>query len=202
MNQAPIRSFIAIDFSPEVLKNIEQVSDQLRKRIGVKAVRWVPAGNIHLTLKFLGNVPAGQMEALAQALKAAAAGQCWFDVEVENLGAFPKISQPRVIWVGMKESNELLVLYQSIEDQMARLGYAREQRPFSGHLTLGRVSDRCSKQELNVITEVLRDVQVASLGKSRVEAVHLYRSDLRPSGSVYTRLYTVDLEDVTTDGHR
>jgi 2'-5' RNA ligase len=202
MNQAPIRSFIAIDFSTEVLRNIEQVSDQLRKRIGDRAVRWVLAGNLHLTLKFLGNVPASQMEALAQALKAAAAGQCGFDVEVEKLGAFPKISQPRVIWVGMKESNELLVLYQRVEDQMARLEYAREQRPFRGHLTLGRVSDRCSKQELYVITEVLRDVQVASLGKSRVEAVYIYRSDLRPGGSVYTRLYTVDLEDVTTDGHR
>lgn len=196
MNQAQIRSFIAIDFSPEVLRNIEQVSDQLRKRIGDRAVRWVSVGNIHLTLKFLGNVPASQMEALASALKAATAGQSWFDVEVEKLGAFPKISQPRVIWVGVKESNELQVLFQSIEDQMAHLGFAREQRPFKGHLTLGRVSDRCSKPELNTITETLRDAQVASLGRSRIEAVYLYRSDLRPGGSVYTRLYTFSLIDI------
>jgi 2'-5' RNA ligase len=202
MNQAPIRSFIAIDFSSEVLRNIEQVSDQLRQRIGDSAVRWVPVDNIHLTLKFLGNVPAGQMDALAQALKAASTGQSGFEVEVEKLGAFPKISQPRVIWVGMKESDELLVLYHRIEGQIERLGFASEQRPFRGHLTLGRVSDRCSKQELNLITQELRDVQVTSLGKSRVEAVYLYRSDLRPSGSVYTCLYTVGLKDVTKDGSR
>lgn len=122
-----------------------------------------------------------------------AAGREVFDISVGGMGVFPKITQPRVIWVGVEAPDDLASLQRAIENDMQRLGYVRERRSFTPHLTLGRVSRNANSHELRQVIQVLQDYKVGFLGVSRVIAVYLYRSDLNPGGAVYTSLFTAPL---------
>ena len=188
-----IRAFIAISLSPEIYQKLEQVLGALRKQLPGNAVRWVAANNIHLTIKFLGDVSLSSLELLTKALQAEASRHPSFDVSVGELGVFPSLRRPHVVWVGVEAPPELAALQHGVEAEMARLGYAPEQRPFSPHLTLGRVGRNASSEETRQIGDVLGKHKVGFLGAFRVHSVYLYRSDLQPGGSIYTRLLTANL---------
>jgi 2'-5' RNA ligase len=189
-----IRAFIAIDLSPEIQNKLDEIVLALRQRMVDAPVRWVPAGNIHLTLKFLGDVSLVNLEMLKNILTSQASANRAFEVRVGDLGAFPSANRPRVLWVGVNAPPELGALQYAIEKETTRLGYAREEREFSPHLTLGRVARNASTGDTRRISNVLSTYKVGFLGAVRVSAVHLYRSDLRPDGAVYTRLFTTALE--------
>jgi 2'-5' RNA ligase len=188
-----IRAFIAIDLSQEILERIDQMSLDLRSRLEEVPVRWVPADNIHLTLKFLGNVSTANLEMLKEIMGNVVANHHECDISVGGIGAFPKTHNPRVIWVGMEVPQELISLQHNIEIETARLGYSREHRPFSPHLTFGRVSRNASSQDVRAIAEILDSYKVGFLGATRITSVYLYRSDLKPEGAVYTPIYTAVL---------
>ena len=190
-----IRAFIAVNLSPEILEGIEQVSLDLRARMKDVPVRWVPVENIHLTLKFLGNVSTANLEILKDILGKVVSSHSECDISVGGIGAFPKPHNPRVIWVGMEVPQELVTLQHNIEIETARLGYSREHRPFSAHLTFGRVSRNASAQDVHAIAEVLENYKVGFLGATRLKTVYLYRSDLKPDGAVYTPIYSATLEE-------
>lgn len=185
-----IRAFIAIDLSQEILERIDQMSLDLRSRLEKVPVRWVPADNIHLTLKFLGNVSTANLEMLKEIMGNVVANHHECDISVGGIGAFPKTNNPRVIWVGMEVPQELISLQHNIEIETARLGYSREHRPFSAHLTFGRVSRNASSQDVRAIAQILDSYKVGFLGATRITSVYLYRSDLKPDGAVYTPIYT------------
>ncbi|GAB4528041.1 MAG: RNA 2',3'-cyclic phosphodiesterase [Anaerolineales bacterium] len=188
-----IRAFIAIDLASDVVKHLARVTEDLQARISPHLVRWSSPENIHLTLKFLGDVSVQNLPLLKDALRAEAASRSLFDLSVGGLGAFPKVNQPRVIWVGVEAPDDLSSLQRAIENQMERLGYERQARPFAAHLTLGRVSRNVEARELRQVAQVLQEYKLGFLGVSRVTAVHLYRSDLTPDGAIYTRLFTAPL---------
>ena len=188
-----IRAFIAIDLAPDIRRKLDQVSFGLKQLMTEGLVRWVSADNIHLTLKFLGDVSVANLETLKEILRQEASACAPFDIRVEELGAFPTLHRPRVIWVNVHGPQELVALQQSIDEETARLGYAREERAFSPHLTLGRVSRRASPGEVRRLGEILASAHPEHPGAMRVDAVHLFRSDLRPSGAVYTCLDTAPL---------
>lgn len=188
-----IRAFIAIKLSPEILEHISQMSMDLKSRLEGVSIRWIPTENIHLTLKFLGNVSTSNLEMLKEILAGVVSNHSECDISVGGLGAFPKPQNPKVIWVGMEVPQELGALQHNIEIETARLGYSREHRPFSPHLTLGRVSRNANTEDVHTISEVLEDFKVGFLGAARVKNVHLFRSDLKPSGAVYTSLYSFPL---------
>ena len=188
-----IRAFIAIDLPPEVLQCLEDISQHLKKEMGGKSVRWVPSRNIHLTLKFLGDVSESNLDMLADILTTIAHGVNQFDLSVGGLGAFPKPHHPRVIWVGVEGPTELITAQRLLESEMARLGYARDKRDFDPHLTIGRVARHSTRQDIRKIAEVLQSHTVGFIGCARVNALNLYRSDLKPSGAVYTRLFSASL---------
>lgn len=190
-----IRAFIAVDLSPEILERIEQVSLDLRARMKDVPVRWVPVENIHLTLKFLGNVSTANLEILKDILGKVVSSHSECDISVGGIGAFPKPHNPRVIWVGMEIPQELVTLQHNIEIETARLGYSREYRPFSPHLTFGRVSRNASSQDVHAIAEVMKNYKVGFLGATRLKTVHLYRSDLKPDGAVYKTIYSATLDE-------
>ncbi len=193
-----IRAFIAVDLSPEILERIEQVSLDLRARMKDVPVRWVPVENIHLTLKFLGNVSTANLEILKDILGKVVSNHSECDISVGGIGAFPKPHNPRVIWVGMEVPQELVSLQHNIEIESARLGYSREYRPFSPHLTFGRVSRNASAQDVHAIAEVLENYKVGFLGATRLKTVYLYRSDLKTDGAVYTPIYSATLEEAVS----
>lgn len=193
MASGVVRSFIAIDLSPETRKGLEQVSGELKRRLPVSALRWVPVENIHLTLKFLGDVSVANLDVLKKILDAIAAPHHAFDISIGGIGAYPKLQQPRVVWVGLEAPNELLAIQHSLEVETARLGYAPEDRSFSPHLTLARVSRNASGHEVHQISETLSAFKVGFLGVSHVQDLHLFRSDLDPRGAVYTRMHSAQL---------
>jgi 2'-5' RNA ligase len=190
-----IRSFIAIDLPSDVLHCLEDVSQKLKQDLGGIPIRWVPVGNIHLTLKFLGDVSESNIDMLTDILQSIVSSVNQFELSVGGLGAYPNSHRPRVIWVGIEAPPELVAAQRSIESEMSRLGYTREKRAFKPHLTLGRVSRHATKKDVSQIAEVLKTQTIGYLGSARVTALHLYRSDLKPSGAVYTRLFSATLSE-------
>lgn len=189
-----VRAFIAVDLSPEIERSLEQVSSQMQQRLRGVSIRWVPPKNMHLTLKFLGDVSLSNIELLKEILQSEAEKHTQFEISVGEVGAFPSIHRPRVIWVGVQSPPVLGTIQHDIDVRTARLGYAPEERKFTPHLTLGRVGRNTTSQEAHTIGEVLSGYPVGFLGAARIEAIHLYRSDLSPQGARYTRLFSAALK--------
>lgn len=191
-----IRSFIAVDLPGDLVDALQRSSDSLQALLGGLPVRWVPVGNIHLTLKFLGDVSERNIRMIQNIVQAEAAAHEVFEISVGGFGVFPNITHPRVIWVGVEAPDELLNLQRRIDAETARMGYAPDQRAFSPHLTFGRVSRNASPKEIRRVSELLRNHSIGFLGAARIEDITLFRSDLGPDGAVYSKIYTAKLHDV------
>jgi 2'-5' RNA ligase len=194
MQSMILRSFIAIEIPSEVQASIGRSIANLQKALPRPLVRWVATRNMHLTLKFLGDVSPANLEQLTEALQAEAARQTGFELEVGNIGAFPTPRRARVLWVGIEAPAALSALQHSVESAAARMGYPSEERPFSPHLTIGRVGQNISAAELTRVRTALEATHVGALGSVRVDALHIFKSDLQPGGAVYTSLYTLPLK--------
>ena len=188
-----LRAFIAADLTPAVRQAVAQVSQRLQHLLEGLPLRWVAPENMHLTLKFLGDVSARNLRLLEEMLAGEVAQHTAFEFGVGTLGAFPSDRHPRVVWVGVSGPEALQRLHQGIENAMARLGYPREQRPYQPHLTLARVARNAPAEVIRRVSQVVRTERVGYLGSVHVDAVHLYRSDLSPRGPRYTRLFTAPL---------
>lgn len=190
-----LRAFIAVEIPPEIHQAIEKKTASIRATLNKSLVRWVPTGNVHLTLKFLGDVSPANLEMLAQMLNLEVSQHQVFEMEFGGLGAFPNPRQPRVIWIGIQAPAGLAALQHGIEAAAATLGYPADKRPFSPHLTVGRVKQKVGSADMQKIRTALEETQVGTLGTARVTAVHLFKSDLKPTGAVYTRLNSVPLKN-------
>jgi len=195
MTMSVIRAFIAIDLSPEIRRMLEQVTRQLKERLAGVPIRWVPAENIHLTLMFLGDVSVKNLEILTKVLQNEVSSHHSFEFSVGGLGAYPNTRHARVLWVGVEAPAELLNVQRGVETVVSRLGYAREDRPFSAHLTLGRVSRNAVSKDIHLISEVLESTKVGFMGVAQVTEIHLLKSDLKPTGAVYSRVYSAPLSE-------
>jgi 2'-5' RNA ligase len=188
-----IRAFIAIDLTEEIVQRLNDVIGNYKNLLPNIPVRWVPAANIHLTLKFLGDVSLSNLDMLTKMIEAEVSTHHQFEISVGGSGAFPNFRQPRIIWVGVEAPPELMAIQNAIEATTSKLGYARDERAFSPHLTLGRVSHNASVQDVKLIAKILEDNKIGFLGATCVEKVHLYRSDLQPTGAVYTQIFSSSL---------
>jgi 2'-5' RNA ligase len=189
-----LRSFVAVEIPVEIQSALASSSAPLQTALPKPLVRWVAPQNIHLTLKFLGDVSPANLELLAEALKVEAVSHETFTISVGTLGAFPNPRRARIIWIGLDAPTALLALLRGVEAVTSSLGYASEERPFSPHLTIGRVGQNISGTDLQQIRNALEGTSIGELGSFRVDAVHIFKSDLRPGGSVYTRLYTLPMK--------
>jgi 2'-5' RNA ligase len=185
-----IRAFIALDLPVDIHARLDGVMEDLKRRLKDAPVRWVAVRNIHITIAFLGDVSVANLEPIKKILQTEAGRSAPFSLTVGGLGAFPSISRPRVIWVGVQAPLELGALQTRVEAELSRLGYTREEREFSAHLTLGRLARTAESQDARRISETLASVKVGNLGEAHIAALHLYRSDLQPGGSVYTKLFS------------
>jgi 2'-5' RNA ligase len=194
----PLRTFIAVDIPPTTLQSIQQKVDPLRKDIGNSIVRWVPIQNFHLTLKFLGDISQDNIDTLTRILRTEADSCQQFDMHINGLGSFPNSKRPRVLFIGIQAPAELEALQRGIDSATDKLGYKSESRGFSPHLTIGRVRENATATDQQRIRKALDEIKIDSLGTARVDSVHLYKSELKPSGSVYTKLFSAPLNRVTT----
>jgi 2'-5' RNA ligase len=189
-----LRSFIAVEVPIEIQDAIAHSTASLQKALPKPMVRWVAPQNVHLTLKFLGDVSPANLERMADILKIEAAAHGVFSMSVGGLGAFPTSRRARVIWIGLEAPPSLVALQHGVEAASARLGYTREDRPFSPHLTIGRTGQNVTATDLQKIRAALEGATVGSLGMVKVDAIHIFKSDLRPGGSVYTHLYALPMK--------
>jgi 2'-5' RNA ligase len=186
---AQVRTFIAVDLPREVKAQIADIIAELRP-LG-SAVRWVRPEGLHLTLKFLGEIPEEQLAVVYSAVARGVKGIAPFSFDMAELGGFPNLHNPRVIWVGVRNGVEPLHhLYQGVELQLAQCGFPGDKRKFSPHLTIGRVK---TPHGLEPILTGLSSLSYEST-EIPVAAVKVMRSQLKPTGAEYSALKVVDLE--------
>jgi RNA 2',3'-cyclic 3'-phosphodiesterase len=192
-----IRTFVAVELPAEIRKRLADTQAQLRGSMGgaEKAVRWSRVEGVHLTLQFLGDVPPGSIDAILGGVRAGCIGATPIDLILGSVGAFPTVEKPRVLWLGLNgDAAQLQTLQAGISQQLGALGY-QPDKPFKPHITLGRVREHVSREEL---ADISRSLQVVA-GKSTphpsftVHEVSLMKSDLQPAGAVYTALGVVEL---------
>lgn len=189
-----IRAFIAIELPEPIVAELGKVEAHLKPQMPPESIRWVKADSIHLTLKFLGQVPSDQLGLIISSLRAAAALHAPFTLEVKEAGCFPNIHRPRVVWVGLQEHDHRLhALQRAVENAIAPLGYPTEIRDFTPHLTLGRLARDVRPVDQKKIGEVVQAAEVGSLGKWEIRQVALIKSDLKPGGAEYSVLTRVPL---------
>lgn len=189
-----LRCFIAIDLSPEIHRSLDALSRDLQDRPGKENLRWVRTESIHLTLEFLGDLTGEQVDEVGACLSRAASGHPPFALSVAGLGCFPDERRPRVLWVGVDEPTGALTRLQAdVRSACAAAGVRVDGRPFSPHLTLGRVRREAGPRAADFVRGVLAGSAGSGAGRMTAEAVHLYRSDLRPEGAVYARLHSAPL---------
>ena len=197
-----IRTFLAVELGDHLRDQITLVQQDLRQRLGRESSKdiriiWVQPSSIHLTMKFLGDTDEHLIEPLREAIERAMPGHGAVHMPIERLGVFPRLLQPRVLWIGPSEQWEqsedakrLTALQRAVENCCQSVGFAPEGRPLSPHLTLARVKEgeRHVGQALAKSGAMDRPV---SLGLLAVESIVLMKSELRPTGSVYRKLWVV-----------
>ncbi len=189
-----IRAFIAIELPAPILDQIDQIETRLKPQMPSDSIRWVKADSIHLTMKFLGQVPSDQLSLIEHSLRTAVAAHASFTLEVSGAGCFPNLHRPRVVWIGVHESgNHLHALQRAVENAISPLGYPTEQRDFTPHLTLGRLARDVRQTDQKKIGDTVEGAQVGLLGRWEVTQVALIKSDLKPAGAEYTVLYRAPL---------
>jgi 2'-5' RNA ligase len=184
-----IRAFLAIELPDALRPGLAQVQGELKRSHA--DVRWVQVGNIHLTLKFFGNVPEDEIDALALAARQAAAESAPLQLQATGVGAFPSPLSPRVVWLGLGgDVLPLTQLFYRLEKAFTTLGYLPEGRAFNPHLTLGRVKSPANRDRL---ARMLAKMPPLDWPPFAVKELILFQSVLSPQGSKYTPLRVIPL---------
>jgi RNA 2',3'-cyclic 3'-phosphodiesterase len=175
-----MRLFTALDLPDDIVRKLESLVNDLKP---TARIQWSPPANLHVTTKFIGEFPEDKLPQL-QAAFAALPERPPIEISVAGLGFFPNARAPRVFWCGI-EAPGLEALAAETEGAAAKLGVARENRPFSPHLTLARIKERLDLSPLHQAIDALAS---RDFGRFTARSFFLYRSQLRPTGSVYTKL--------------
>jgi 2'-5' RNA ligase len=183
-----LRSFIAIELPEEVKAALIGIQDEFKESRA--DIRWVKPDNIHLTLKFLGEIDGKNIGNIVQKVEGACAKYSFFELGISGIGVFPNIRSPRVLWVGIQYAEALAGLQSEIETGMASIGYERERRKFSPHLTLGRFRSAKGEKAISEKIEMYKNDRIGSIG---VQSISLMKSELSPSGARYSRVAEIAL---------
>ena len=183
MSAQEIRCFIAIKLPTEVRNRISEYIVKLNGYTG--DVRWVRAENIHLTLKFLGEIDLSRVDQIKQLLKPICSNFSPFNLNISGSGCFPGKKRPRVFWLGMEQGTEnpLFGIHQWIEDKLEQINFDREKRRFSPHLTIGRVRAR-QQGDFSELFSFMERIPFASI-QMIVSEIYFIQSNLTPTGAEY-----------------
>lgn len=188
---ANVRTFIAIEIPEEIKKELSSIQNELKKSSGkVSSVSWARIETTHLTLKFLGDVPEEKIRATEEALRLSTRGIKAFSVSITGLGGFPNLENPRVLFAGTFESAELKNLHAAIEGSLYAIGFEKDEKPFTPHLTLARIKSPFEGKKLSkAIKELRTDIKADFIADS----VILFKSEIDSKGAVHTPIAKIIL---------
>jgi 2'-5' RNA ligase len=189
-----VRSFIAIELPEELRLALSALQTHLKSH-NQPWVKWGDPYGIHLTLKFLGNIAVSRIDEIIMAMREATEEIPAFHLKVKGLGVFPNLKRVQVAWVGLNgEISRLSQLQQRIEASLAHLGFARESRSFTPHLTLARVRDRASAEERQAFGQLIASTNLEANYAFEAQAISLIKSQLTREGAIYSRIGSVGLK--------
>jgi RNA 2',3'-cyclic 3'-phosphodiesterase len=184
-----LRTFIAIPLSAELRKTIGGIQDELTYLDC--PIKWVEPKNIHLTLKFLGDTEAGMIDTLQQTLENLFRAVSSFNFQLTKLGAFPDIKNPRILWVGLDDNDQQIArLVSLLEKACEQIGFKKDSRPFSSHITVGRIR---SPKNLNRLSEAINSYKMPNGLSQTADRIIFYKSTLTPNGPIYEHLREIPL---------
>jgi len=183
------RAFIAIELPEEIIAFIRKIQEGV-KSYGFKA-RWVRPENIHLTLKFLDNINSEDIKKVGDAVISAAGENASMSLGAKGIGVFPGVKRPRVIWTGIAgQTKELADLQKTLDGKLETVGFSKEKRPFKGHLTIARIKGKVDARQL---IDAMKEFGRFESKTFMADEVVLFKSELKPSGAVYTKLMSAAL---------
>jgi len=183
------RAFIAIELPEEIIAFIRKIQEGI-KSYGFKA-RWVRPENIHLTLKFLDNINNEDIKKAGDAIISAAGENASMSLGAKGIGVFPGVKRPRVIWTGIAgQTKELTDLQKTLDGKLETVGFPKEKRPFKGHLTIARIKGKVDARRL---IDAMKEFGRFESKTFIADEVVLFKSELKPSGAVYTKLMSAAL---------
>lgn len=186
----PIRSFIALPLEPEIQQRLKIIQNELH-RTGAE-VKWVKAEQIHVTLKFLGEIESERLGTVKQILGQTISPLKEFLLEIDHLGAFPKLENPKIIWVGAKSPGSVIQkMGSSLEEALEKAGFPKEERDFAPHITIGRLKGSLNRFAL---TQAMKKFTFHEPLVQLVKEVTLFQSTLLPQGPVYEALDVIQLK--------
>jgi RNA 2',3'-cyclic 3'-phosphodiesterase len=189
-----IRTFIAIELPEKVKQSLIKIENDLKAGCP-SAIKWVNPGNIHLTLKFLGNIEVRQIEPVLRTIQESVRGTGPFSLKITELGVFPNLKNIQVVWLGLDgDIKTLLEIQKRLETKLVPLGFPLERRPFTAHLTLARVSDYASEAEKQTLSNVISKSNLKTDVSFQVISVSFMKSQLARTGAVYTRLHSIEIK--------
>jgi 2'-5' RNA ligase len=182
---ARVRTFVAVDLNAAVRRQAQLLIHELAAR--TTAVKWVSAEQLHVTVKFLGDVDDTELYEVCRAVDRAVSKLKPFEVICRGVGAFPHAHRPRTLWLGLEDpAHRMAQLQQQVEAEFASLGFPRDVRPFHAHVTIGRVEVR--HRRWGQLTDELDQYAERELGSFPVNQCTVYTSELTPTGPIYTAI--------------
>jgi len=180
------RGFIAIDI--DVFSKLMEFEKEIKETGG--NVKLVEPENVHITLKFLGDTNESRIDEIDKIMKDSVKGIDPFNIKLKGAGVFPNQNYIKVIWIGIKQDEPIGIIVRKIDEQLSKIGFKKEKREFSSHLTIARVKSAKGKDGILRVIEKYRDIHFIDL---RVDSIRLKKSDLTPKGPIYTTIKDVKL---------
>lgn len=189
IHMSTIRSFIAVEIDPVNKQKLSSLISLLKQSNA--DIKWVNETQMHLTLKFLGNIEEKKVQQISAALKVIADNFSAFNMHFSKIGAFPNMTKPRVIWLGIdKGADSLKLLNSKIEDELEKIGIEKERRAYAAHLTLGRVK---SLKNISILANLINETNFEAQGETKIDELILFQSTLTPKGAIYTPISRFNL---------
>ncbi|MBM3137602.1 MAG: RNA 2',3'-cyclic phosphodiesterase [Chloroflexi bacterium] len=188
-----LRTFLAIELPDSTKGNINDHIQTLRS-FTKSSIKWVAQDNLHITMKFLGEFDPSHINKLHNLLTHTINSIPVFKIHIDRMGAFPNLRAPKVIWLGFNMSDNLRKIYRCIEESVVNLGYDADDRPFSPHLTIGRIRRDLPGDEIRNIGEAMSIGNFNLQSTFLVERVVFFQSELKKEGPIYSKLFEIFLD--------
>ncbi|MCS7151875.1 MAG: RNA 2',3'-cyclic phosphodiesterase [Endomicrobia bacterium] len=190
-----MRTFIAVELEKNILDTIGDFIFKTYREIDSNKISWVKKENLHITLKFLGEINEKQVEVVKSVLDSVVKNIKEFKIIIEGIGVFPKIDFPRVLWLGIKDgAQKISELANFIDNELSNKGFAKEQKEFVAHLTIARIKQ---VRRLSEIVNYVEKYKNQHFGSSKVNSITFFQSILKPEGPEYKPIVKIFLKHLT-----